>query len=541
MRIQTLALLLLAVPAAAQQPRQLTAEDYARAERRLAPYTTPLVSGLAGPPTWTADGRFWYRSSTPQGAAYWVVDPARGTREPLFDPARLAPALGTAAGREIPASQLPIQGLDLTEDGRRATVTVRGERFTCDLQAYTCTRAASSMADAIVSPDGRMAAFIRDYNLWVRELASGAERQLTTDGVRDFGYATNNAGWVHGDDPVLTWSPDSRQIATFQHDGRGVGDMYLVSTNVGHPRLDAWKYPLPGDSVIFRLHRVVVNVAGAPRVVRFQMPADPHRSTVSDHVQCEGGSVCDLQWFPDGSKVAFVSSSRDHKTAWVRVADARTGEVRTLFDERSQTQIGDASFNERLWRVVPGSAELIWWSQREGWTQLYLHDLSTGRLKNRITTGDGNVMDIVRVDEQRRVLYFTAQGKEAGRDPYYQHLYRIGFDGRGQTLLTPEEAHHTVSMSPDGRFFVDTYSTPDTPPVTVLRDMNGRVVRPLERADVSRLAATGWRPPTLIRMKARDGQTDIYGLMFTPSALDSTKKYPIVNYIYPGPQVGSVG
>ncbi|HEX8208677.1 MAG TPA: DPP IV N-terminal domain-containing protein [Longimicrobium sp.] len=541
MRIHALALLLLAVPAAAQQPRQLTAEDYARAERRLAAHTTPLVTGTAGPPTWTADGRFWYRSNTPEGARYFMVDPARGTREPLFDPARLTPALGTAGG-EIPAGQLPVV-LDLTEDGRRATVFVRGGRLTCDLQAYTCARAAATPDDASLSPDGRMAAFIRDFNLWVKDLASGRETQLTTDGSKEFGYATNNAGWVHGDDPVLTWSPDSRQIATFQHDARGVSDMYLVSTNVGEPRLEAWKYPLPGDSVIFRIHRVVVNVADAarPRVVRFQMPADQHRSTVSDHTQCSGGTVCDLQWYPDGSKVAFVSSSRDHKTAWVRVADARTGEVRTLFEERSQTQVGDASFTENLWRIVPGTNELIWWSQREGWTRLYLYDLNTGRLKNAITTGEGNVMDIVRVDERARTIYFTAQGREAGRDPYFQQLYRIGFDGRGQTLLTPEDAHHTVSMSADGRFIVDTYSTPDTPPVTVVRDMNGRVVRQLERADVSRLVATGWRPPTRIRMKARDGQTDIYGLMFTPAALDSTRKYPIVNYIYPGPQVGSVG
>ena len=541
MRIHALALLLLAVPAAAQQPRQLTAEDYARAERRLAAHTVPLVTGTAGPPTWTADGRFWYRATTPQGAAYFMVDPARGTREPLFDPARLTPAVGTAGG-EIPAGQIPVV-LDLTRDGRRVTVMARGGSFTCDLQAYTCTRAAATPDDASVSPDGRMAAFIRDFNLWVKDLASGRETQLTTDGREDFGYATNNAGWVHGDDPVLTWSPDSRQIATFQHDGRGVGNMYLVSTNVGQPRLEAWRYPLPGDSVIFRIHRVVVNVADAarPRVVRFQMPPDQHRSTVSDHVQCGGGTVCDLQWFPDGSRVAFVSSSRDHKTAWMRVADARTGEVRTLFEERSQTQVGDASFTENLWRVLPATNELIWWSQREGWTRLYLYDLNTGRLKNAITAGEGNVMDIVRVDERARTIYFTALGKEAGRDPYFHHLYRIGLDGRGQTLLTPEDAHHTVSMSPDGRFFVDTYSTPDTPPVTVLRDMNGRVVRQLERADVSRLAATGWRPPTRVRMKARDGQTDIYGLMFTPAALDSTKKYPIVNYIYPGPQVGSVG
>ena len=150
-------------------------------------------------------------------------------------------------------------------------------------------------------------------------------------------------------------------------------------------------------------------------------------------------------------------------------------------------------------------------------------------------------MDVVRVDEKARTIYFMGQGKEAGRDPYFQHLYSIGFDGKGQTLLTPENANHVVTMSPDGKYFVDSYSTPDTPPVTVLRDGNGRTVQTLERADVSRLVATGWKPPKQVTMKGRDGKTDIYGLMFTPSNLDSTKKYPIIDYIYPGPQSGSVG
>lgn len=547
MRIYALALLLLAAPAAAQQPRQLTAADYARAERFLGANTAPLVSGIAGRPTWMEDGRFWYRATTPGGSAFFVVDPARRTREALFDPTRLASALAAVSGRPVQASQIP--PFELAKDSRSLTVRAQNREWNCDLQAYTCAPADSAAAapgapeNSSVSPDGRWAVFIRDYNLWARELATGAETQLTRDGTREFGYATNNAGWVHGDDPVLTWSPDSRQIATFQHDARGTSDMYLVSTNVGEPRLEAWKYPLPGDSVIFRIHRVIIGMGpdGRPRVVRLNMPADAHRSTVSDHVQCGGGTLCDMQWYPDGSHVAFVSSSRDHKTAWFRVADARTGEVRTLFEERSATQVGDAAFTENLWRVLPGSNELIWWSQRDNWTHLYLYDLATGRLKNRITTGEGNVVDILRVDERTRTIYFMGQGREQGRDPYFQHLYRVGFDGRGLRLLTPETANHTVTLSPDGRYFVDTYSTPDTPPVTVFRDMTGRVLQTLERADISRLLATGWRPPTPIRMKGRDGTTDIYGLMYTPSNLDSMRTYPIVNHIYPGPQSGSVG
>ncbi|MDQ3674507.1 MAG: S9 family peptidase [Gemmatimonadota bacterium] len=537
--------MLFSSPLASQQPLRVTAEDYARAERFLAANTVPLVTGAGVQPNWLADGRLWYVAAVPGGSTFFVVDPARRSREALFDQTRLAAALSSVSGGTMSGNRLPFRTFELSKDGRRLTVIVRNRRWTCDIQLYSCAGTDSSREPVSpgVSPDGRLAAFIRDHNLWVREVATGRETQLTADGIKDFGYATDNAGWIHSDNPVVTWSPDSRQIATFQHDGRGVPDMHLVETTVGAPRLQSWKYPLPGDSVIFRVTRVIINTGaqGRPQTVRLQMPPDQHRSTVTDHIACEGSVVCDLQWYPDGSHVAFVSSSRDHKSAWMRVANARTGAVRTLFEERMPTQVGNASMTENLWRVIPGSNELIWWSERDDWTQLYLYDLTTGKLKNRITTGQGNVVEILRVDERSRAIYFLATGKEAGRDPYFRHLYRIGFDGRGLRLLTPENANHLVSASPDGRFFVDSYSTPDTPPVSVLRDLNGQVIQTLERADISRLRAAGWKPPTPIRMKARDGITDIYGLMYTPTRLDSTRKYPIVNRIYPGPQSGSVG
>jgi len=548
MRLRSLALLLVAAPLVAQSPRQLTPDDYARAERFLGATTAPLVTGIGVRPTWTEDGRFWYRTTVPGGGAFFVVDPARRSRVALFDQTRLTAALAAASGGRVDGSRLSVQTFDLAKDSRSMTVRLQNRRWRCDLQRYSCAPADSSLGAvnappaSNVSPDGRRAVFIRDNNLWAKNLVGGGETQLTTGGIADFGYATNNAGWTHSDDPVVTWSPDSRQIATFQHDGRGVREMHLVSTNVGAPRLESWKYPMPGDSVIFRISRVIVSDGpdGRPRVVRLQMPPDAHRSTVSDHVACSTG-ICDTQWYPDGSHLAFVSSSRDHKSAWFRVADAQTGDVRTLFEERMPTQVGDAALAENLWRVLPSSNELIWWSQRDNWIHLYLYDLTTGQLKHRITSGEGNVDGIVRVDEKARVIYFLASGKETGRDPYFQHLYRIGFDGRSQTLLTPENANHVVSLSPDGRYFVDSYSTPNTPSVTVLRDADGRLVQTLERADVSRLLATGWKAPTPIRMKARDGTTDIYGLMYTPSTLDSSKKYPIINHIYPGPQAGSVG
>ena len=553
MRIHLLCLLALATPVVAQQPplRQLTAADYARAERYLGTTTAPLVTGIGVRPTWLEGNRFWYRTSVPNGYAFYLVDPTRRTRADAFDRALLARGLSAAIDSALDASRPPFTSIEYAKDMRSVTVSARNRRWNCNLQTYVCTAVDTARAsgtpmaaprNSSVSPDGLKAAYIRDHNLWMKDLVTGRETQLTTDGVKDFGYATDNAGWVHSDRPVLTWSPDSKQIATFQHDGRGVRDMVMASTTVGVPRAEIWKYPLPGDSVIFRISRVIIHLLpdGRGHVLRLQMPPDQHRSTVSDHVSC-GGEVCDLQWYPDGSHVAFISSSRDHKQAWMRIANASTGVVRTILEETSKTQIGDASLTENLWRVLPASNELIWWSQRDNWIHLYLYDLTTGRLKNRITTGDGNVDNVVRVDERARAIYFTGVGKESGRDPYFRHLYRIGFDGRNQTLLTPENGDHTISMSPDGRYFVDSYSTPNTPPVTVLRDANGRVVMPLERADISRLLATGWRPPTPITMKGRDGQTDIYGLMYTPSNLDSTKQYPIVNHIYPGPQSGSVG
>ncbi|MQA88758.1 MAG: prolyl oligopeptidase family serine peptidase [Gemmatimonas sp.] len=549
MRTQLLALSVAVLwtvgPVRAQQPQQLTEEDYARAERFLSEHVTPFVTGIGIRPTWMDDGRFWYRTTTEDGEGLFIVDPADATRDSVFEPDRLGAALVEASGNgEVADGNVEV--VDVGDDARSISVRLDdGQRWRCDLDDYTCAQEDTvpdwAPRSSRLSPDGQAAAFIRDHNLWVVD-STGVEVQATTDGIEDFGYATDNAGWTRSDSPVITWSPDSKKIATFQHDGRGVGEMYLVTTNVGQPKLEAWKYPLPGDSVIFRISRVIVDLEapGGPRVVQLEMPPDAHRSTVSDHIAC-GGSICDLQWYPDGSHVAFVSSSRDHKTAWFRVANAETGEVTTLFEERMPTQIGNASLSSDLWRVLPSSSELIWWSQRDDWVHLYLYDLTTGGLKNRITTGEGNVEQIVHVDETARTIYYLGAGKQPGRDPYFDHLYRIGFDGESETLLTPEEANHVVAMSADGSFFVDSYSTPDTPPVTVLRDREGNQLMTLEEADASRLLATGWKPPTPIRMKARDGTTDIYGLMYTPSSMDSTAKYPIVNNIYPGPQSGSVG
>jgi dipeptidyl-peptidase 4 len=525
----------------AQQPRVLTAADYARAEKLMPYRTTPLVLHAGVRPTWLPDDRFWYRNVTADGSEFVVVDPARRTRGPAFDHAKLAAALSTAAGATYDAGHLPFTEFDLSADGKTISFNVRGRRWTCDVQGNRCTGEGGrpALRNDVLSPDKKLAAFIRDFNLWVRDVATGKETQLTTDGVKDFGYATDNAGWVKSDRPILVWSPDSKKIATFQQDQRGVGEMYLVETKVGHPTLQAWKYPLPGDDVVTTIQRVIVDV-DTPRVIRLQMPPDQHRSTLCDHVACRGAEWADVQWSADAAHVAFVSTSRDHKHEQLRIADASTGVVRDVLEEKVSTffESGNGRVN---WRYLPASNEVIWFSERDNWGHLYLCDLQTGRLKNQITTGEWNVTQLLTADEKNRTLSFLGVGREQGRDPYFSQLYRVGFDGKNLAVLTPEDGNHDVSLSPSGRFFVDSYSRPDVPPVAVLRDADGKQVLALERADISRLLATGWKPPVPFTVKARDGVTDLYGLMFKPTNFDPNKKYPIVNHIYPGPQGGSVG
>jgi dipeptidyl-peptidase 4 len=529
-------------------PKALTADDYSRAEKLLTYYTTPLVYHSVRP-TWITDDRFWYRDTASAGSQFVVFDVTKQTKQPAFDHAKLAAALGEATGMKFDAARLPFQTVEFSPDGATVSVALRGKKWNCDMQAGKC--AADTTTGAVVaagprargndipSPDKKRTAFIRDWNLWVRDLATGKETQLTKDGVKDYGYATDNAGWTHSDAPILLWSPDSKKIATFQQDQRKVGEMYLVETKVGHAKLEAWKYPLPGDDVVTMIERVVIEVDN-PKIVRFQIPPEQHRTTLCDHLSCRGTEWADVQWSPDSTQFAFVSNSRDHKQAQLRVADAQTGAVGNIMEETVPTQYesGQGRFN---WHYLPASNEVIWYSERSNWGHLYLYDAQTGKLKNQITSGDWVVTELLRVDAKARQLYFLAVGREPGRDPYFAHLYKIGFDGKGLTLLTPENANHQVTFNPAQRLFVDAFSTPEVPPTAVLRDDNGKLLATVEKADISKLVAAGWQPPTPIVVKARDGVTDLYGLMYKPTRLDPTKKYPIVNNIYPGPQGGSVG
>ncbi len=449
---------------------------------------------------WLPDGRFWYNVNVPGGKEYVLINPADGSRKTGADKKSILPDM---------------------EGVKDAPPAMR-----------------RSFSNEIASPDGKKLAFLKDWNLWVRDTESKEEKQLTKDGIKDFGYATDNAGWKHSERPIILWSPDSKKIATFQQDQRGVRDMYLVSTNVGSPKLEAWKYPLPVDKDIIRIQRVIINVDDAS-MVRLKIPSDPRRGTLCDDIACSG-SFDDNEWSADGSKLAFVTSSRDHKEAKMRIANTTTGDVTEIFQEKVATQYesGQGTVN---WHYLPESNEIIWYSERDNWGHLYLYNATTGELKNQITKGDFVVTQLLKVDEKNRVLFFEANGREKGRDPYFSHFYRSSFDGKKIQLLTPEDGNHSISLSPDEKYFTDNFSKPDVEPTAVLRDMQGKLLATLEKTDIAPLKATGWKAPTPITVKSRDGKWDLYGLMFTPTTLDSTKKYPVVNYIYPGPQGGGVG
>ncbi|TBO39708.1 S9 family peptidase [Pedobacter kyonggii] len=479
----------LAITANAQQ-KALTVKDYERAESFMGYNTAKYIDNSSVQPNWLNGDKFWYTTKTNGTEQTFLVDPIKKTKT-------------------------------LTTDYKGSATSSR--------------RGASR--NEILSPDGKKAILIKDYNLFVKDVATGKLTQLTTDGIKDYGYATDNAGWKHSDAPILRWSPDSKKIATFQQDQRNSKDMYLVTTNVGAPVLKAWKYPLPGDKQIATIRRVVIDVENA-KMVSLKIPADQHRATLSDDIS-SSGTFDDIDWKADGTEVAFVSTSRDHKNEKFRIANATTGAVREVFEETVKTQYesGQGAIN---WRYLPEAKEIIWYSERDNWGHLYLYDSTNGKLKNQITKGDFVVTRLVKVDEKTRTLYFMANGREKG-NPYFSHLYKIGFDGKNLALLTPEEGNHQVVFSPSFEYFVDTYSQPDVPAVTVLRSIGGKLINTLEKTDVSRLTATGWKAPIPVAVKAKDGKTDIYGLVFTPTKMDADQKYPVIDYIYPGPQGGSVG
>lgn len=486
-------LLLISTVLFAQNPTTVSVEDYERASSLLRKNVSKYVKNSIRP-IWLTENKIWFKTTLEDEVVYKLFDPAK---------------------RKMITKDLQS---DLFEKGKVTAIKRKSSR---------------------VSPDGKYEAFIRDWNLWIKEIETDKEIQLTTDGEEDFGYATDNAGWKHSDRAIVSWSPDSRKIATYQQDQRHVNDMYLVKTKVGAPELMKWKYPLPGDEEIIKIHRVIIDISDAPKMTRLKLAPDDRRGTLCDDISCEGG-FDDVAWSEDCQKLVFVSTSRDHKEEHIRIADTETGEVKEIFEEIVETQYesGQGGIN---WRYFSETNEIIWYSERSDWGHLYLYDATTGALKHQITSGEYVVREILQIDEENRVIYFIASGKEEGVNPYFKYLYRVDFSGENLKLLTPELGDHTIQFSPNGRYYSDTYSQPDIPSVYTIKDIDGKLIETLGKTDVSELESIGWQAPEVFTVKSADERWDLYGLLYKPKDLDPNNKYPVIIKIYPGPQGGSVG
>jgi dipeptidyl-peptidase-4 len=535
--------------ASAQSP--MPAATYARAEGMLSRNADSLVLRDKISPQWIAGSdRVWYRVATERGTEFIYVDPTKRLRRPAFDHQRLAAALAAAADTTVMVDSLPFQTLVWREEGKATSIEVGLARRTwrCELAAYRCDSVATPKVDPneLRSPDGKWALFLKDHNLWIRNTTTDQRRALTTDGTARNDYAGNtesNTIWVTAvrsgfpAPPIALWSADSRRVLVQRIDQRRVPESYLVqSVHAGgvRPKLWSFAFPMPGDSVAQGTWWIFEAESG--RAIRADTPPMPVPFSPSVFFQ--------EAWWADsaGTTAYYIEHERGVKAWWLKAIDAATGRTRTIAEERGPT-LTEATLvvgTRPVVRVTRDGKEVIWFSERDGWAHLYLLDAATGLVKQQITKGPWVVRDLIKVDERARKLWFLASGREPGRDPYLLHLYSIGFDGTGLTLLTPEDAHHQVTLGARGEWVVDRVSRMDLAPVTVARSLDGKTVLPLERADLSRLLATGWRWPERFAAKAADGVTDVHGIIFKPVDFDSTRRYPVIEEIYPGPQAPKV-
>ena len=373
-------------------------------------------------------------------------------------------------------------------------------------------RATSGTAE--VGRSAKWIAFTKDHNVWLRERATGKVEPLTKDGTSDDAYSTRTF-----------WSPDASRLVALKTKAGEDHKVYMVESSPRdqvQPKLRTISYQKPGDRIaITKPHLFDVEA-------RKEIP-------VSDALFPNPWEMEEVRWEADSRRFTFVYNQRGHQILRIIAVDAQTGQAQAIVDEQSKTFIDYAG--KQFAEYLDKTHEIVWMSERDGWNHLYLYDAQTGQVKNQITRGEWVVRQVDRVDEEKRQVWFRAGGIIPQQDPYYVHYCRINFDGSGLTMLTEGDGTHSIAYSPDKRFYLDTYSRVDVPPVTELRRTeDGKLVRELERADATALLATGLEPPERFVAKGRDGKTDIYGVIIRPMKFDPGRRYPVIESIYAGPQ-----
>lgn len=599
MRTLSLVLLMFAATASAQNT-PVTKANYQQAARFAPGKLQKLIFSTSVDPHWLKKtDRFWYMYETTEGKKWYIVDAAKGEKKLLFDNADMAARITRIVKDPFDAQHLGLDSMRFIKDenwiqfevksteeivkkdtaataGRRggaaATPPVREKKvfyfeyniLTGELIELTDFKKPKRKPTwANISPDGNTIVFGRNYNLYWMDKAnyekalkneddsSIVDKPLTTDGIENYSYYSDGNLSGNGDNNLdkeknknkrrpafVLWSPDSRHFANTRTDNRKVKDLWVInSVSDPRPTLETYKYWMPGEKESPVDHVYLFDVtAQSGKEMPVSMFKDQDISIWSEPnlINTRDDDWRPTKWLGNNNRFYFTRTGRDLKKVDVCYVDINTGTVKPLIEERFNTYI-----EVRRLGLVNDGKEFIQWSERDGWAHFYLYD-ENGKLKNQITSGTWHAENILGIDEAKRVLYFSANGREPGEDPYYLHAYRVNFDGSGLKLLNPGEFEHAMSINDNKTFFVDNYSRVNTTPKSTLYAADGRKVMDLETADLSSLLATGYKFPMPFKVKADDGITDIYGVMYKPMDFDSTKKYPVIEYVYPGPQTEAV-
>lgn len=531
--------------------------------------------------------RFWYAYETPNGKQWYMVDPASRRKQPIFNTAKLASDITNIIRDPYDGQHLPIEELKFAKDEKSITFEVKSTLdelkkdrkdkkaadsmqkkiffFNYDIASakltevpgYSKPKAKPSWGS--VAPDSSAIIFSRNYNLyWIdkdnykkavknEDDSTIVEHQLTKDGLKFYAYGSDGDGENNEENEKnnkkrrsanVLWSPNSKYFVLNREDSRKVKDLWVINnTAAGRPTLETYKYQMPGEKEAPVDEILLFNFAaksfkklniGAFKDQSISLWSAPSLNKDRDN------EFRPSLWLGNDSKIYFSRSSRDLKRIDICTVDIQTDKVSPLIDERFNTYV---EINRP--GLVNDGKEIIHWSERDGWAHFYLFD-GQGKLKNQITKGSFHCESIINIDAKNRVLYFTANGREANEDPYYLHLYRINFDGSGMKLLNPGDFDHAVNMNDEAKYFVNNFSRVNTIPKSVLMDANGHQLMDLETTDLSLLMGKGYKFPEPFKVKADDGITDVYGVMYKPFDFDPNKKYPIIEYVYPGPQTEAV-
>jgi dipeptidyl aminopeptidase/acylaminoacyl peptidase len=520
---------------------QVTKADYERATGLRAKFQ-PLALNVVDRGGWIGKTtRYWYRKSVAGGNEYWIVDAANTEKKIAFDHAKLAAALAAASGEKIDALNLPFFFVSFSEDGKAVEFFAAGARWSCDFSTYACKklegpgaggpfgggmtewqvgpRPEAASKETKASPDGKWEAFIRNYNVVLRNKEKNEEVILSRDGSEGNYYTFES----------ISWAPDSKKFVAV-HLRRGYHRViqYVESSPADQlqPKYHSMEYAKPGDAL--DIHRGVLFHVDTGAAIEVDNALFPNPYELSD-----------LAWRKDSRAFAFEYNQRGHQVYRIIEVDGMTGAARAVVDEQAKTFF---CYSGKKYRYdIADAREVVWMSERDGWNHLYLYDGATGTVKNPITKGEWVVRSVDKVDEDKRQVYFQASGVIPGQDPYFVDAYRVNLDGTGLIRLTEGEGNHSVIYSADMAYFVDTWSRVDLAPTCeIRRTENLTTVMTVEKGDIGPLLKAGWKAPEVFVAKARDGRTDIWGVIYRPLKFDAKKRYPVIESIYAGPQDSNV-